>query len=189
MSRVQLKCRTCGALADADLGDNELQRLRGQGYLGRFCNGCRGQSNWVEQKESGGGFRAEWATPSGPKQAAVLLIDDDPSVLAILRKALGQEDLSVDSADSARIAVQMLARDDYDMILSDIRMPEFDGKQLFAFLDQHQPQYRGRVVFLTGDTGNPETMKFLEESHCAYLSKPIDLPKLLALLRQRLSQK
>jgi CheY-like chemotaxis protein len=189
MSRVQMKCRTCGALADVDLGDNEVQRLRGQGYLGRFCNRCRGQSNWVEQQAAGGGFRSEWATPSGPKQAAVLLIDDDPSVLAILRKALGQEDLSVDSADSAREAVRMLARDDYDLILSDIRMPEFDGKQMFAFLEQHQPQYRGRVVFLTGDTGNPETMEFLQATQCAYLSKPIDIPRLLALLRQRLSAK
>lgn len=189
MARIAMRCQVCGDRVDADLGEGELQRLRSQGSLVRFCNRCRGQARWVEEKSAGAGFRAEFATPAGARTPAVLLIDDDPAILAILKKALSQEDLSLDCADSARKAVQMLSRDDYDLILSDIRMPEFDGKQMFAFLDEHQPQYRGRVVFLTGDLGNPETKQFLDQTQCAYLNKPIDIPALVALLRQRLSQR
>ena len=189
MARILLRCNGCGDRQETELGDSEVQRLRSQGLLVRFCNRCRGQARWSEEKVAGGGFRAEFATAPGARTPAVLLIDDDPSILLILKKALSQEDLALDCADSGRKAVQMLSRDDYDLILSDIRMPEFDGKQMFAFLDEHQPQYRGRVVFLTGDTGNPETMKFFEETQCAYLTKPIDIPALIALLRQRLSQK
>lgn len=189
MPQIQIRCQGCGTRSEAALGENELQRLRSQGAITRFCDRCRGQSRWAEEQSGSGGFRTEFATAAGGATPAVLLIDDDPSILAVLRKALSQEDLALDCADSARKAVQMLSRDDYDLILSDIRMPEFDGRQMFAFLDEHQPQYRGRVVFLTGDTANPDTMQFLEETQCAYLTKPIDLTALIKLLRQRLSRR
>ncbi|MGH9792462.1 MAG: response regulator [Candidatus Acidiferrales bacterium] len=187
MARIRLRCQVCSSRTETELGHNELQRLRSQGSLVRFCNQCRGQARWVEEQAGGGAFRSEFADSAGAKQPVVLVIDDDPSIMAILKKALSQEDLAFDCADSARKAVEMLARDDYDLILSDIRMPDFDGKQLFVFLSQHQPHYQGRVVFLTGDTGNPETMAFLEESQCSYLSKPLDLQALSKLLRRRLS--
>ncbi len=188
--RIPLRCQGCGGRAEVEAGEGELQSLRSQGALTRYCKQCRGQSRWTEEKASGGGgFRAEYATPVAGPTPAVLLIDDDPSILIILKKALSQEDLALDCAESARRAVQMLARDDYHLILSDIRMPDFDGKQMFAFLEEHQPHYRGRVVFLTGDTGNPDTMKFLEEAQCPYLSKPIDIPALIQLLRERLSRR
>jgi CheY-like chemotaxis protein len=189
MARILMRCQGCGQRSEAEIGEGEMQRLRSQGSLVRFCNRCGGQARWTEEKSAGSGFRAEFAAAAGARTPAVLLIDDDPAILTIVKKALSQEDLGLDCADSARKAVQMLSRDDYDLILSDIRMPDFDGKQMFAFLDEHQPQYRGRVVFLTGDTGNPDTMKFFEETQCAYLTKPIDIPALIALLRQRLSQK
>lgn len=186
MSRIRMRCQACGSRTEAEVNENDLQKLRGSG-LTRFCNTCRGQSRWGEEQTAGSGFRAELVTAGSERQPVVLLIDDDPSILTILRKALSQENLALDCAESARKAVQMLVRDDYDLILSDIRMPDFDGKQLFAFLEEHQPHYRGRVVFLTGDTGNPETMEFLQETQCSYLSKPIDLPALLELVRRRLS--
>lgn len=189
MARIFLRCHGCGDRTEAEIGESELQSLRSHGSLVRFCNRCRGQARWTEEKSAPSGFRAEFAASAGMRTPAVLLIDDDPAILTILKKALSHEDLSLDCADSARKAVQMLSRDDYDLILSDIRMPEFDGKQMFAFLDEHQPQYRGRVVFLTGDVGNPETKQFLDETQCAYLNKPIDIPALVALLRQRLSQR
>lgn len=188
MARIVLRCNGCGERAETDFGDRELQGLRSTGSLIRFCKQCRGQARWSEEQLSGSGFRAEWTTRSDARTPAVLLIDDDPSILAILKKALSQENLMLDCADSARKAVQMLARDDYDLILSDIRMPEFDGKQMFAFLQEHQPHYRGRVVFLSGDTGNADTMRFLHETQCAYLTKPIDLPALIRLLQKRLSR-
>lgn len=187
MTRIHLRCQGCGGRTESDFSDSALAKLRSTGSLVQYCPQCRGQARWVEEQPHSSGFRAEFATAPGPRQPTVLVIDDDPAILTILRKALSQEDLALDCAESARKAVQMLARDDYDLILSDIRMPEFDGKQLFAFLEEHQPHYRGRVIFLTGDTGNPDTMKFLEETQCAYLSKPIDLPALIGLLRQRLS--
>lgn len=89
-------------------------------------------------------------------------------------------------ATSGREAVTLLARGEYALILSDIRMPAFDGKQLFAFLDEHMPGLRDRVVFLTGDTASPDTLAFLNQVKRPYLSKPLDIPMLLKVIREAL---
>jgi len=114
----------------------------------------------------------------------ILLIDDDEDILKVLGKVLTAEKFELDVASSGREAILKLGREDYDLILSDIRMPELDGKQLFAFLEQNMDEYRRKVIFLTGDTGNPETMKFLEQTGCPYLTKPIEIPTLIRLTSQ-----
>jgi len=61
-------------------------------------------------------------------------------------------------------------------------MPELDGRQLFEFLDQNIPEARARVIFITGETSNPETRDFLESTGQPYLPKPVELPLLFVLL-------
>jgi hypothetical protein len=62
-------------------------------------------------------------------------------------------------------------------------MRDFDGKQLFQFLEDHLPECKDRVVFLTGDVGNPDTLSFLENVRRPYFAKPVDLPGLMTVLR------
>ena len=50
------------------------------------------------------------------------------------------------------------------------------------------PVLKEKVIFLTGDTGNPDTMQFLEEMQRPYLTKPIDMPALIELVRFYLPQ-
>ena len=57
------------------------------------------------------------------------------------------------------------------------------GIQLFEFLDQHLPECKERVVFLTGDTGTQSTLEFLEKTKAPYMTKPVDIPKLLEMVR------
>lgn len=187
MGRVQLRCKACASRVDADLGATEEHTLEVQGYLTRYCNRCRGQSRWTREAGGAGSSFRDVFQSAPVHTPCILVIDDDQSILTILAKALSQADYNVELADSARKAIQLLSRDDYDLILSDIRMPEFDGKQLFEFLDQNQKEYRTKVIFLTGDTGNPDTVKFLEETQCPYFTKPLDLPKLLETLRLRVT--
>ncbi|GEM_PF-4899879 len=190
MPRLTLRCRNCSSHNDADLTATEDSQLRAQGFVTRFCNRCRGQTRWTRVQGPGGSsFRSESLPPPPPKLANVLAIDDDDSILAILAKALSQEDCEVQLANSARRAIELLARGDFDLILSDIRMPDFDGKQLFAYLQKNMREYHGKVIFLTGDAHNPDTARFLEQSGCLFLDKPINLPLLLAFVRKRLAPK
>jgi CheY-like chemotaxis protein len=179
----QIRCYSCGSRSDVNLSDSEERALRIDGAVYRFCGECHGQTKWMVQ-ESGAPSRVADADLAGELGGKVLLIDDDEDILIVLGKVLRREKLDLDVASSAREALQKVVRGDYDLILSDIRMPDFDGKQLFKFLEEHLPEARSRVVFLTGDSGNPETQKFLEEAQAPYLTKPIDISALVTLVRQ-----
>jgi len=113
----------------------------------------------------------------------LLLIDDDPSTLRILQIMLRPEQYHVVTADSANQALERLQTEDYDVIVSDIRMPGFDGRSLYRFLAVYLPDYIGRVVFLTGDHSE-KTLRFLKESNCPYTFKPIQLQELQERIRE-----
>jgi CheY-like chemotaxis protein len=187
MARVQLRCQTCGARTETDIGATEERNLAAQGFLTRYCRRCAGQARWTRQESTVSSFRSEYLTPPPERAPSILLIDDDDSILAIVQKALSQEGYEVETANSGRRAIEVITRGDYDLILSDIRMPDFDGKQLFEFLDKNLAEYRTRVIFLTGDAGNPDTSQFLRDTQCPYLSKPVDIPALLELVNRRLA--
>jgi len=126
------------------------------------------------------GFRGETGEDT-PKPRA-LIIEDDPEARAVLAKAVAAAHFDAVSVGDGREAMQILVREDFTVILSDINMPELDGKQLFEFLDKNFPEARSRVIFVTGETGNPATLEFLEASGQPYLPKPVELPLLFVLL-------
>jgi len=168
------------------LGDLETRELRTQRYIHRNCRTCRGVtrhdvvgSDGV-QVHTSTGFRDE-PDDDAPKPRA-LVIEDDPDARAILGKALAAAHFEVVSVGDGREALKILVREDFTVILSDICMPELDGRQLFDFLEKNLPEARSRVVFVTGDTANPATMEFLEATGQPYLPKPVELPLLFVLL-------
>ncbi len=179
MQQATLRCSYCGLRTSVHLDETALRTLHSQNFMARVCTACGGTTKW-ELVVTADRLRREEAGESGPR---VLLIDDDQSILQVIGKALSASGCDVQAAASARDAGMLLTRNDYDVIISDIRMPGFDGTQLFAFLEQHLPEYGKRVIFLTGDTGNPATMEFLEKTGAPYLTKPIAIPELLDLVR------
>lgn len=184
MPQVKIQCHTCGTRIDADLNEVEIRNLQGQGKITRYCRRCAGNTQWVSRGEAASARMGRQVDKEegAVEHKKVLLIDDDEGILAVIGKVLRSMELELDVASTGREAAQKLGRNDYDLILSDIRMPELDGKQLFAFLDQNLPEYKERVIFLTGDTGNPATMDFLQETNCPYLTKPVEIPVLMNLL-------
>ena len=139
-----------------------------------------------------------WIEPRAPGQAgspevplrppAVLLIDDDEQILSVLSRALGGKDFFVDAADSAREALIKIVNENFDIVISDVHMPGFDGKKLFHFIQEYLPEYRKRVMFLTADTESSETRDFLQQSGCPFVFKPVDFGELLRAVEQRLAE-
>lgn len=176
---VRLRCYYCGQRTEVVLDQVDLRKLHEQGFLPRICLACRDTTRWEAALESPDRPPVESAATA----ARILLIDDDDDILAVLGKALDHEGYDVERLASARDALTRLARADFELVLSDIRMPGFDGRQLFAFLEKQLPEYKGRVVFLTGDVGNAETMRFLQDVGAPYLVKPIAIDELLSLVK------
>ena len=73
------------------------------------------------------------------KPAHLLLVDDDPGLLKLLGMRLVSEGYSVVTAESGLEGLKILAREKIDLVISDLRMDEMDGLQLFAEIQKQQP--------------------------------------------------
>jgi len=179
MPACELSCQFCGTRETRSLGDSDFRALLGEGIVQNPCAKCGEATDWKLVLPP----RPEpQATPhAGPRR--LLLIDDDPDTLRILQMMLHPQEYHVVTAESADQAIQRLQTEDYDVIVSDILMPGFDGRSLYRFLACFLPDYTSKVVFLTGDRSE-KTLRFLRESSCPYSFKPIQLHELQSHIRE-----
>lgn len=157
----------------------------------RFCDTCKGMTRWkyASATQATAWRKPEPEAPEGPEAPVrLLLIDDDAATLNLLQKVLSGGNFEVEQADSSRGALLKLVNESFDIIISDIRMPGMDGKKLYRFLEEYIPEYRRRVIFLTGDQYSEETREFLEDSACPYSFKPINFGELMKQIRELLAE-
>jgi two-component system NtrC family sensor kinase len=115
---------------------------------------------------------------------AILIIDDEPSIAQGLRSLLRRDGYVVETVANGRLALAKLQERSYDLLVSDLRMPELDGPSLYRTLQRQYPHLLQRVIFLTGDTLNPETRLFLEQSAAPCLTKPCTVAELRHAIQQ-----
>lgn len=111
----------------------------------------------------------------------VLIVDDEPDVLEALSDILILQGHSVVAAGSGAEALQAMASDTFDCVLSDLRMPEMDGPQLYATIQKKFPDMRQRVGFITGNNLSDHARDFLDSCGQPSIGKPF-LPEDIALL-------
>ena len=174
-----LYCERCSAQQTKPLPEADFALLLAQGVLRLPCEPCRETTSWkllLPHRRAPRPRRQQ-------KPRSLLVIDDDRNTLRILQMMLRSKEYKVETAVSADEAVQKLQTTDFDVIVSDIRMPGFDGRSLYRFLVTHLPDYTDKVVFLTGDQSE-KTLRFLKECACPYTFKPIDLQQLQSRIRE-----
>ena len=120
------------------------------------------------------------------RRACILVIDDEPLVAAVISDTLMVIGCEVEAAKNGREALEKIAACSYDLILSDLRMPEFDGMDLYRKLERHAPRLLQRLIFFGGKTDSAEYMRFLEGTGALVLCKPFDVGTLQRLVRQLL---
>ncbi len=95
------------------------------------------------------------AAPIKPPLAAqctVLIVDDEADIRDTLTEILTAAQHTVVSVASGHEALTQLAARDFDVIFTDVRMPDLDGPALYHAIEQRWPERARRVVFVTGDT-------------------------------------
>jgi CheY-like chemotaxis protein len=122
---------------------------------------------------------------SGPLH--VLVVEDDLPIAEMIASILADEGYEVDLACNGRLALERIGAQDYDLILTDLRMPELDGMGLYRELERREPELLRRLIIITGTSGHPEYESFLAETHVPFLEKPFSLTALQVLTRQVLS--
>lgn len=90
------------------------------------------------------------------KPAHLLLVDDDPGLLKLLGLRLTSEGYSVITAESGAEGLRVLNREKVDLVISDLRMDEMDGMQLFAEIQKVQPGMP--VIILTAHGSIPDAV-------------------------------
>ena len=114
------------------------------------------------------------ATPSRKPspERTVLVVDDEAEIRDALSEILTGARHRVVTASSGREALERLAAERYDAILTDIRMPDLDGRALYLEIERRWPGQVGRVVFVTGDTLASGLRKFVSDSGRPVIEKP-----------------
>lgn len=122
--------------------------------------------------------------PTTPvRRARVLVIDDEPRLLMIVRLVLEQHH-DVTACGSAREALDKLARGDrYDMILCDVMMPSMTGADFHLELARLLPEEANRVVFMTGGIMSKRIADYLRHVPNPCVEKPFTEHTLLELIR------
>ncbi len=115
-----------------------------------------------------------------PKQ--VLVIDDEEPVVTLISEILGLDGHIATPAFNGAEAIALLSAGDYDLILSDVRMPAVGGPTFFEILQTTRPDLLPKVIFITGDTMSHSTQEFLQRAGRPVLPKPFDPERLRAMV-------
>ncbi|MDP3025112.1 MAG: GAF domain-containing protein [candidate division Zixibacteria bacterium] len=105
----------------------------------------------------------------------ILAIDDEQSILDILMDTLQQEGHQVDVASNGRTGLSKVKASDYDLIITDIKMPDFDGRRFYEEVKKYNEELAKKIIFTTGDLANPETEAFLDRVKQPCIPKPFNL--------------
>jgi signal transduction histidine kinase/CheY-like chemotaxis protein len=117
---------------------------------------------------------------SGPahRAARVLVVEDEPTVARLIADVLEDEGLYVDTLLDGREALDRAARERYDLVICDMKMPGLDGQHFYQALVRSQNPLHERFLFVTGDVIAPHTQEFLERNRLPHVAKPFRVEEL-----------
>ena len=102
----------------------------------------------------------------------ILVVDDEAGIRETLVDILASADHDVLAVASGREALERLTREHYDVILTDVRMPDLDGRALYQAIEERWPGRGARVIFVTGDTLASTLREFVSRVGRPVIEKP-----------------
>ena len=128
---------------------------------------------------------AEGASEEAPTSPVrVLVADDEAEIGEMLRDLLVGDGHHVDVVGNGLEALQRLATEDYDVVISDLIMPEIDGPALYRKLKRRRPELVERLIFITGDSLSPTVKRFLGQVRRPVIEKPFAPAEVRRAVRQ-----
>jgi len=111
----------------------------------------------------------------------VLIVEDEPEMIAALTKAFEKEGMIADSVSSLAMAKAVLQDDLHSLILLDRQLPDGDGASLVPFIRKMNADLP--IIFLTGKSSIPDRIEGLDLGADDYLNKPFAFEELMARIR------
>ena len=117
----------------------------------------------------------------------VLLVDDQPEVRRVVRRNLAKAGYLVVEAWNGRIAIELARDSTFDLVISDVRMPDIDGFDLLAALHELDPNLP--VVLTSGSPGPPGVVQTRMLGAFAFLEKPVPFDTMRETARRAVEQR
>jgi len=119
--------------------------------------------------------------------ARILVIDDNPDILELIVDILEQNDYEVTAADSGPAGLKELESNDYELVLTDLRMPEVDGMEVLNYLIDKSP--KTMCIILTGHGSIKSSVAAIKQGAFDYITKPVSASDLLLAVEKALKFK
>ncbi len=121
-----------------------------------------------------------------PERRKILIVDDEPNAIRVLSVILKEEGYQVHTSADVDSAISVIQREDLNAIITDLKMPNKDGFELFKYVSEHHPDIP--VVFLTAYGNVESAVNAMRSGAYYYFIKPPDYPKLKNVLARAIDQ-
>ena len=126
---------------------------------------------------------------TNPVPLPVLLIEDEPTVMAYVRAVLERKGYSVMCTESGAEGVRLLESGEFLGVVSDMRTPGgVNGADVYAWIAQHRPELTSRIVFITGDIANEETVATLRQTGAPCVEKPFRVQQFISVVEKTMGK-
>lgn len=108
----------------------------------------------------------------------ILMVDDEPLILDLLVSSVNIKNCDIVLAGNGEEAWEKLKTAKFDCIILDIKMPRMTGQELYQGLEKIDPDTADKIIFITGGTNDPNTVRFLTDAPNTVFLKPFDIDAL-----------
>lgn len=137
-----------------------------------------------EEKETN--METEGQVPGNNQKSNILVVDDDPEIIQYIRMELNRY-YNIIGCNNGKDAIKLLFNDEYDLVVSDVMMPEMDGFTLLRLIKTNSNISHIPVIMLTSKSDVSNRLMGLEKGADAFLSKPFDIEELHLLIKNIIS--
>jgi CheY-like chemotaxis protein len=124
-----------------------------------------------------------------PQQLPVLLIEDEPAVMSYVRAVLERSGYEVVCSESGVEGLRLLESGEFLGVVSDMRTPGgIDGADVYAWIASNRPRLASRLVFITGDIANEDTVATLQKTGAPCVEKPFRVQQFLSVVQQTIGK-
>lgn len=141
---------------------------------------------WLEAQRTRTGKAARQARTEANGRARVLVVDDEAPIRDLLSRTLALADYEVDSAPDGATAVDRLRILDYDLLITDLRMPGVDG--LSVIREARRLKADIPIIIVTGHSSEASAIEAINLGVQGYLTKPFRVPRVLAAAAKALGE-
>ena len=120
------------------------------------------------------------------EKASILIVDDDPGTCRMLALTFGKKGYETETAGTGQEAREKAQQRFFNLTLLDIKLPDMEGVELIASLKEMHPDTV--VIMVTGYASLENAVRALNEGASAYLTKPLDMDRVLTIVKEALEK-